>query len=129
MNMDEYGQFQDALKSKMEVMGMDPEKDLHINKTICGQVSSREKYLRDFVAKYDLVFFVSGKESSNGKALFKICRSVNENTYFISNPQECDEIELNRIGSIGICGATSTPGWLMSAVKARLQERMNISGS
>ncbi|HEC41737.1 MAG TPA: 4-hydroxy-3-methylbut-2-enyl diphosphate reductase [Bacteroides sp.] len=129
MNLDEYGQFQDALKDRMISLGMDPEKDLHVYNTVCGQVSSREKYLREFVARYDLIFFVSGRESSNGKALFKICKKVNDKTYFISNPQESDEIELNRIGSIGICGATSTPGWLMSAVKARLQERMNISGS
>ena len=129
MNLGEYGKFRESLENRMIELGMDPGRELHVHDTICRQVSSREKYLEDFVRQYDLVFFVSGKESSNGKALYQVCRAVNENTHFISNPQESDAIDLEGIRSIGICGATSTPGWLLSGVKARLERRLNISES
>ena len=127
MNLGEYGRFQEALKKRMLELGMDPVSDLRIYNTVCKQVSSREKYLKEFVAGYDLVFFVSGKESSNGKLLFEVCRKVNKNTYFISNPDESDGIPVDGAGKIGICGATSTPGWLLEAVKTRLQGRINSS--
>ncbi|MFC2112093.1 4-hydroxy-3-methylbut-2-enyl diphosphate reductase [Bacteroidota bacterium] len=123
MNLMEFSNFQDSLRDRMKSLGMDPRKDLHVFNTVCAQVSSRENHLKEFVARYDLVFFVSGKESSNGKALFNICRQVIDNIHFISNPSESDAIELEGISSIGICGATSTPEWLLSAVKDRLQER------
>jgi 4-hydroxy-3-methylbut-2-enyl diphosphate reductase len=119
---------QDALRERMKGLGMDPGKDLHIYNTICGEVSSREKYLRSFVTRFDLVFFVSGKESSNGQALYRICRGVNENTHFISRPEESDPVSLKGINSVGICGATSTPAWLLTAVKERLQEREKYNG-
>jgi len=128
MNLEEYSQFQEALEKRMLTLGMNPEKDLRTYNTVCKQVSSREKYLTEFVAGYDLVFFVSGKESSNGKVLFEVCRKVNEHTYFISNPEESNSISLDDISSIGICGATSTPGWLLETVKTRLRERLHISG-
>ena len=129
MNLEEYNNFQEFLKNHMKDLGQDPDLDLHIHHTICKQVSSREKYLRDFVVRHDLVFFVSGKKSSNGKALFKICRKINDKTHFISNPEESDAIDLAGITTIGICGATSTPAWLLSAVKKRLEERINIRGT
>jgi 4-hydroxy-3-methylbut-2-enyl diphosphate reductase len=127
MNLDEYSNFQEYLRKRMRTMKLDPDRDLHIHNTVCAQVSSREKQLRDFVVRHDLVFFVSGKKSSNGKALYKICRSINKNTHFISNPEESDMIDLAGIETIGICGATSTPDWLLSAVKKRLRKRMNIT--
>ena len=129
MNVKEYDLFQESLRNRMSELGLDTQKELHVHNTICRQVSSRENYLRDFVSRYDLVFFVSGKESSNGKALFKVCREINKYTQFISSPVESDAFPLERIESIGICGATSTPGWLLSEVKARLQDRLKITGS
>jgi 4-hydroxy-3-methylbut-2-enyl diphosphate reductase len=69
-----------------------------------------------------LVLFVSGKKSSNGKILFNECREVNPNTHFISNENEIDPKWLTEVDSIGICGATSTPRWLMENVKARVQQ-------
>jgi 4-hydroxy-3-methylbut-2-enyl diphosphate reductase len=128
MNPGEYGMFQDLLRKRIMDLAMDPQSDLHIYDTICRQVSSREKYLKSFVARFNLVFFVSGKESSNGKALYKICRETNENTHFISNPEESDAVGLNGIRTVGICGATSTPAWLLSAVKERLLEREKYNG-
>ncbi len=129
MNTEEYGRFRESLKKRMGELGMDPGHDLHVHDTICRQVSSRESILKAFVRPYDLVLFVSGKESSNGKALYKICRDINKNTYFISHPEESDNFPLEGITSIGICGATSTPGWLLQAVKMRLEQRININGT
>lgn len=127
MNQHEYSLFQDAVKTLMASIGMDPEKNLQVYQTVCRQVSSREEYLREFVTRYDLVLFVSGRESSNGKALYGICKEKNTDTYFISKPEESDAIRLDGIGSIGICGATSTPAWLLSSVKERLENRIRIS--
>jgi 4-hydroxy-3-methylbut-2-enyl diphosphate reductase len=129
MNRGEYRAFQESLAKEMVSLGIDPAKNLHIHDTICRQVSSREKYLREFVPRYELVFFVSGRESSNGKALFEICRKINENTHFISTPGESDTVSLEGVETIGICGATSTPGWLMQKVKTRLLERMKRTGT
>ncbi|MCK4751260.1 MAG: 4-hydroxy-3-methylbut-2-enyl diphosphate reductase, partial [Bacteroidales bacterium] len=104
MNLEEYSQFQEALKKRMIELGMNQGNDLRTYNTVCKQVSSREKYLTEFVAGYDLVFFVSGKESSNGKVLYEVCRKVNKHTCFISNPEESDSVPLENISSIGICG-------------------------
>jgi 4-hydroxy-3-methylbut-2-enyl diphosphate reductase len=129
MNPGEYDGFFEFLKLHLRESGMDPEKDLNIQHTICGQVSSRDRHLREFVAHYDLVLFVSGKESSNGRALYKVCMEVNSNTYFISSARESDPISLAGVNSIGICGATSTPHWLLKEVKEHLEERLKITGS
>ncbi|MFC2114869.1 4-hydroxy-3-methylbut-2-enyl diphosphate reductase [Bacteroidota bacterium] len=128
MNLGEYDLFQEALRKRMNELGYDPELNLHVHDTVCKQVSSREKYLEKFVARYDMVFFVSGKKSSNGKALYKVCQEINKNTHFISSPGESDSIQLKGVKSIGICGATSTPGWLLHAVKERLHNRLKLAG-
>lgn len=84
--------------------------------TICRQVANRMPNIRSFAASHDLVFFVSGKKSSNGKMLFDECLKVNKNTYLIDNKDEIDVSLLKNVQSIGICGATSTPKWLMEEV-------------
>lgn len=90
--------------------------------TICRQVANRVEHIRQFASNHQLVLFVSGKKSSNGKILFNECSDVNPNTHFISNENEIDPKWLTQIDSIGICGATSTPRWLMENVKARVQQ-------
>lgn len=89
--------------------------------TICRSVANRVKELQDFARANDIVFFVGGTKSSNAKVLFNHCKEANENTYFISSP---DEVDLSKITNpdtrVGICGATSTPQWLMEAVSERL---------
>jgi 4-hydroxy-3-methylbut-2-enyl diphosphate reductase len=127
MNLAEFYEFHKALRIRMIESGMDPDRDLILHDTVCRQVSSREGRLKEFVGKYDLVFFVSGKKSSNGKALYGICTEVNPNTHFISTPEESDPVGLENISSIGICGATSTPRWLLADVKDRLEKRLNIT--
>ncbi len=88
--------------------------------TICRQVANRVPRLREFAAGHDLILFVSGKKSSNGKILFEECHEVNTNTYLISNPDEIEASWLEGVNSVGICGATSTPRWLMENVKEHL---------
>ena len=95
--------------------------DVKANDSICRQVSSRYEDLATFVKDYEKIIFVSGKKSSNGKVLFDVCKTHNENTYFISNASELESIWFKSNDRIGICGATSTPMWLMEEVKARLE--------
>jgi len=94
--------------------------DVKANDTICRQVSSRYEDLEKFVINFDKIIFVSGKKSSNGKVLHDVCKKYNPDTYFISNVEELDLSWFNPSDKVGICGATSTPMWLMEQVKARL---------
>ena len=96
--------------------------DIKANDTICRQVSNRYEDLRKFVIGYDKIVFVSGKKSSNGKVLFEVCKQFNPNTYFVSSEQELDLGMFTPADKVGICGATSTPMWLMERVKSALQE-------
>jgi len=91
------------------------------NDSICRQVSNREPALAQFAAEHDVVLFVSGRKSSNGKALFSVVNAVNPRSYFIENETEVDEAWLAGAQSVGICGATSTPLWLMQQVAARVE--------
>lgn len=90
--------------------------------TICRQVANRMPQLKEFAAKHDLILFVSGKKSSNGKVLFGVCSEVNTNSLFIDSPDDIDEEAVKKAQSIGICGATSTPKWLMEKVAERVDE-------
>lgn len=90
--------------------------------TICRQVSNRMPNIQEFAKKHDLIFFVSGKKSSNGKVLFAECQKVNPNSYLIDGPDEIDQTLLQAHQTIGICGATSTPKWLMEACRDRITE-------
>lgn len=89
--------------------------------SICRQVSNRAPHLVNFATEHDLVLFVSSKKSSNGKALFEKCKQNNERSYFIENADEISESWINEDDSIGICGATSTPMWLMEKVKNKVR--------
>ncbi|WP_186757050.1 4-hydroxy-3-methylbut-2-enyl diphosphate reductase [Echinicola salinicaeni] len=90
------------------------------NDTICRQVSNRDKELRKFAASYDKIVFVSGSKSSNGKALYEVCRQKNPDTFFVSHSDQLDSSWFTTGDSVGVCGATSTPMWLMEDVKKAL---------
>ncbi|MFV0471712.1 MAG: 4-hydroxy-3-methylbut-2-enyl diphosphate reductase [Paludibacteraceae bacterium] len=90
--------------------------------TICRQVANRMPNIATFAAKNDIVLFVSGQKSSNGKILFEHCKKNNPNTYFITEPSEIDTLHLDTTKKIGICGATSTPRWLMEEVAKRITD-------
>lgn len=96
--------------------------DFVANDSICRQVSNRSIELKNFSMNYDVIVFVSGKKSSNGMFLFDLCKSVNERTYLVSEPAELDKAWFNNVESVGICGATSTPMWLMEAVAGIIRE-------
>jgi 4-hydroxy-3-methylbut-2-enyl diphosphate reductase len=118
MSVKDYKDFTDTLRSRMYEKGVpDPDKNLIINRTICGQVSNREPHLKAFARKHDIVIFVSGKESSNGKMLYSVCRNINPDTHFVSSPKELDLSWFKGKSSVGICGATSTPKWLIENIR------------
>ncbi len=94
--------------------------DINFRDTICRQVSNRDRELRDFSKQFDAIVFVSGTKSSNGKVLYRICKQNNPNTYFVSNKDELKKEWFQGHKSVGVCGATSTPMWLMEEVKACL---------
>ena len=89
--------------------------------TICRQVSSREKHLDAFARRHDVVIFVCGRKSSNGKVLAEVCRAANPRTYNIEEAQELQPEWFEGAESVGICGATSTPKWLMQQVAEAIQ--------
>jgi 4-hydroxy-3-methylbut-2-enyl diphosphate reductase len=118
MSVKEYSNLSDILRIKMEEKGIfEPGKSLVINKTICGQVSNREPHLKTFAKKHDTIVFVSGRESSNGKMLYSVCKNVNPDTHFVSSPDEIVKSWFAGKNSVGICGATSTPKWLIENIR------------
>ncbi|MDO1451038.1 4-hydroxy-3-methylbut-2-enyl diphosphate reductase [Rhodocytophaga aerolata] len=94
--------------------------EVDANDTICRQVSNRDKELRNFANKFDKIVFVSGSKSSNGKVLYNVCKDTNPHTYFISNIAELKKDWFSAGNSVGICGATSTPMWLMEQVRDKV---------
>ena len=94
-----------------------PEASFEYHDTICRQVANRMPNIRGFASNHDLIFFVCGRKSSNGKILYHECKKVNPNTHLIDQPDEIDRSLLEGVQSIGICGATSTPKWLMEECK------------
>ncbi|VTQ07058.1 4-hydroxy-3-methylbut-2-enyl diphosphate reductase [Sphingobacterium daejeonense] len=95
--------------------------EVKANDTICRQVSNRYEDLGNFAKQYDKIVFVSGKKSSNGKVLFDVCKNINPNTYFVSDSEELDSQIFGVNETVGICGATSTPMWLMKKVKDTIE--------
>ena len=113
---------QEEIIKRKEIVGNSDSVKFIVHDTLCRQVSSREPQLKQFAKENDIVVFVSGKKSSNGRMLFQSCLEVNINSYFIS---DVDEIKLDwfsRKVKVGICGATSTPRWLMEKIAKRINK-------
>jgi 4-hydroxy-3-methylbut-2-enyl diphosphate reductase len=96
--------------------------DFHAKDTICGQVSGRDKKLREFASQNEVMIFVAGRNSSNGKVLYEICKEANPTTYFIEDVPELKAEWFEGKESVGISGATSTPQWLMEKVKEAIEK-------
>ncbi len=97
--------------------------------SICRQVSNRVPNIQEFAVSHDLIFFIAGEKSSNGKVLFAECKEKNPNSYLIHSPDQIDPSLLKEGVSIGICGATSTPMWQMEALAeniAKLQPQLEV---
>ena len=101
--------------------------DFHAKDTICGQVSGRDKKLREYASQNDVMIFVAGRNSSNGKVLYDVCRDANPNSYFIENEKELQKEWLEGKERVGISGATSTPQWLMEKVKYSIEQMFNVA--
>jgi 4-hydroxy-3-methylbut-2-en-1-yl diphosphate reductase len=96
--------------------------DFHAKDTICGQVAGRDKKLREFAAANDVMVFVAGRNSSNGKVLFDICREANPRSFFIEQEDELQRQWFKGVATVGISGATSTPQWLMERVQRAIEQ-------
>lgn len=105
------------IKDQLSAAGI----EVDANDTICRQVSNRDKDLRSFANKFDKIVFVSGSKSSNGRVLYNVCQETNPATFFVSRLDDIDPLWFGPGDNVGICGATSTPMWLMEAVKKHLQ--------
>ncbi len=122
MEITEFANIRQLIYDKMKAGGIaDPEKDLMVFNTVCGQVSGREPHLRAFAAEHDTIIFVSGKDSSNGRMLYSVCKKINADTHFISSVEEIDKSWFEGKESVGVCGATSTPRWLIRKVKEHIR--------
>ena len=116
MDIDNFYKLQAELLKRMQKALNTDDVPLKVNDTICRQVANRAPLIREFAERFDMILFVSGKQSSNGKVLYNTAKAINPNTHFIANISDLDPIWFNNINSVGICGATSTPNWLMEQV-------------
>ena len=119
----------DEIQRRINESGNSNEIVLESNDTLCRQVSNREPQLREFAANHDIVVFVSGKKSSNGKVLFDVCHEVNAQSYFVSTWEEVDSSWFDNDSKVGICGATSTPMWLMEDIAEKLEQDLVLLGA
>lgn len=118
---EEYKNICNIIKDRIIELG-GPIETLKVHNTICGQVSNRRPNLREFSRNHDVIIFVSGADSSNGKVLFELCKSQNPKSYKIETPKEIDINWLKGFNSVGICGATSTPKWLLDETAKYIAE-------
>ena len=95
--------------------------EVEVHDSICRQVSGREEDLKDFSRSHDRVVFVAGRHSSNGRMLYEVCRTHNPYAHFISRSEELDHSWFSPGEHIGVCGATSTPHWLLEEVRQKIE--------
>lgn len=107
MGPDAYEKIAEAISARADVV---------VHRTICSQVALRHTHMQEFAKEHDVIVFVSGKDSSNGKVLFNLCRSVNTRTFNIGSVEEINPEWFEEGDVVGVCGATSTPQWLLSRV-------------
>lgn len=115
--LDEFRKIVEDIKEKIS-----PKATFVYYDTICRQVANRMPHIREFALRHDAVLFVCGKKSSNGRVLFKECKNANSKSYMIDTASEIDFHWLQGCDSVGICGATSTPKWLMEECKIRIEQ-------
>jgi 4-hydroxy-3-methylbut-2-enyl diphosphate reductase len=111
----------EKIRQRMEEMTPGGRIDFHWNDTICRQVSNRSGKLQEFARKFEAVIFVSGKKSSNGMILYQVCKDVNPDTHLVSGKEDLQKEWFSGVDNVGVCGATSTPMWLMEEVAAEIR--------
>ncbi|PID94541.1 MAG: 4-hydroxy-3-methylbut-2-enyl diphosphate reductase [Bacteroidetes bacterium] len=122
---DEFHAIRDEIGRRMRALSPEDPPLFDVTNSICREMSSRVPALQNFVERFEAVLFVSGKKSSNGKFLFSKCREINEKTYFISCKDEMKGAWFEGVESVGVCGATSTPMWLMEEIAREVQEMVD----
>ena len=113
------------IKTRMEEAKPGEPIDFRWNDSICRQVSNRSAKLREFASGFETVIFVSGKKSSNGMVLYSVCKEVNPDTYLVSGKEDLEKNWFSSVNNVGVCGATSTPMWLMEEVAAEIRTIKN----
>src|SRR4030043_1874255 len=124
MNQKEYERLIAGMVEKVVNSGNDPGSLIKVNNSICKHVSHREAGIEDFARNHEIVLFISSRESSNGKMLFDICKSINPASYFITDIYDINSVPFDKSSSIGICGATSTPQWLLKKIRSVVNDRL-----
>ncbi len=119
MSVEQFRKLSEECSRRMACQGQ-----LQTFDTICRQVANRIPHMRQFASEHDVVLFVSGRKSSNGKALFEVCQSANKRSYFVSQLDEVNPEMLADAENVGVCGATSTPRWQMEAVAEYVKKRL-----
>lgn len=109
-------------KLSANIQSQSPKGAVEAHDTICRQVSNRVIYLQKFAIRYEVIIFVGGQSSSNARVLFNVCKQHNERSYFVSSPDDLQPDWFTGIETVGICGATSTPQWLMDKVAAQIRK-------
>ena len=129
MDKETFHQLKEELQKRVKdlVVGSieDEAIEFHAKDTICGQVSGRDKKIREFAKSNDIILFVAGRNSSNGKVLYGIAKEANPRTYFIEDDLELQDAWFTGVDNVGITGATSTPQWLMQKVKKTIETRFD----
>ncbi len=114
-SLEKFNEIADELKQNSK-------QEINIKDTICRQVANRVPRMKEFANQHDVIVFVGGKKSSNAQFLFEVCLKSNPNSYFISNPEELNPNWFSSEILVGICGATSTPQWLMEKVAGQIKK-------
>lgn len=125
-NLDQYYELVDVVRRRYEEAGKGA--SLEFEDTICRKVSSRARQIAEFAKKHDLVIFVTGEKSSNGLYLSSVCLQNNPRTFIISSVSQLGDVDFSGIETVGICGATSTPMWLMEQIAAKCSDFSENNG-
>ena len=120
-SVEEYNKIIEEMRSRYRIA--DKEADFEYHDTICRRVANRARQVQEFAVQYDVVIFVSGEKSSNGLYLYDLCKKINPRSYFVSHVGQLDQIPFQGNETVGICGATSTPMWLMQEVASVLKTK------
>lgn len=121
MDGEDYRILGETIKQKMDALAPNGSEKLKVVGSICGSVSNRKPKLAEFARLHEMVVFVAGKKSSNGKVLYSVCKEANPNTIFVESERELNISMFDGIKNVGVCGATSTPLWLMERVAEKIR--------
>jgi 4-hydroxy-3-methylbut-2-en-1-yl diphosphate reductase len=122
MSIEGFLKIVNLIKDRLNEVNPDGISDFEWDDSICRQVSNRSGLLQEFSVKYQVIIFVSGEKSSNGMFLFQVCKSVNPKTYLVSTKDDLRSEWFEGVNDIGVCGATSTPMWLMREVAREIKK-------